>query len=112
MRTTYCVLRLFYGCSYRFHLSGDNSRDRYIGKPLGTYTASAYCVDKKTSNQPNQPTIAFFDIPNIVSFYYRSGTYDVSPPGYTTPSDRAAARMRREGVAVDPYSFQTSIRIE
>ena len=21
---------LFYGCSYRFHLSGDNSRDRYI----------------------------------------------------------------------------------
>jgi len=22
--------RLFYGCSYRFHLSGDNSRDRYI----------------------------------------------------------------------------------
>ena len=23
-------LRLFYGCSYRFHLSGDNSRDRYI----------------------------------------------------------------------------------
>jgi len=23
------MLRLFYGCSYRFHLSGDNSRDRY-----------------------------------------------------------------------------------
>ena len=23
-------IRLFYGCSYRFHLSGDNSRDRYI----------------------------------------------------------------------------------
>jgi len=23
-------VRLFYGCSYRFHLSGDNSRDRYI----------------------------------------------------------------------------------
>ena len=23
-------LRLFYGGSYRFHLSGDNSRDRYI----------------------------------------------------------------------------------
>ena len=22
--------RLFYGCSYRFHLSGDNSRDRYV----------------------------------------------------------------------------------
>ena len=25
LRTT----RLFYGCSYMFHLSGDNSRDRY-----------------------------------------------------------------------------------
>ena len=24
------TLRLFYGCSYRFHLSGDNSRDRYV----------------------------------------------------------------------------------
>ena len=23
------VLRLFYGCSYRFHLSGDNRRGRY-----------------------------------------------------------------------------------
>ena len=22
--------RLFYGCSYVFHLSGDNSRDRYV----------------------------------------------------------------------------------
>ena len=22
--------RLFYGCSYRFHLSGDNSRERYV----------------------------------------------------------------------------------
>ena len=21
---------VFYGCSYRFHLSGDNSRDRYV----------------------------------------------------------------------------------
>ena len=29
-RVIYIVLRLFYGCSYRFHLSGDNSRDRYI----------------------------------------------------------------------------------
>ena len=31
LRTDYCVrsvLRLFYGCSYRFHLSGDNSRYR------------------------------------------------------------------------------------
>ena len=28
----YSVLmtQLFYGCSYMFHLSGDNSRDRYI----------------------------------------------------------------------------------
>ena len=25
-------LRLFYGCSYRFHLSGDNSRDRLLSK--------------------------------------------------------------------------------
>ena len=25
------VVRLFYGCSYTFHLSGDNSRDRYKG---------------------------------------------------------------------------------
>ena len=24
------AFRLLYGCSYRFHLSGDNSRDRYI----------------------------------------------------------------------------------
>ena len=24
------ILRLFYGCSYMFHLPGDNSRDRYI----------------------------------------------------------------------------------
>ena len=24
------ALRLFYGCSYMFYLSGDNSRDRYI----------------------------------------------------------------------------------
>ena len=24
------AIRLFYGCSYRYHLSGDNSRDRYI----------------------------------------------------------------------------------
>ena len=23
-------VRLFYGCSYKFHLSGDDSRDRYI----------------------------------------------------------------------------------
>ena len=23
-------LRLFYGCSYGFHLSGDNSRDRHV----------------------------------------------------------------------------------
>ena len=27
--------RLFYGCSDRFHLSGDNSRDRCINAPLG-----------------------------------------------------------------------------
>ena len=25
-------LRLFYGCSYRFHLSGDASRDRLLSK--------------------------------------------------------------------------------
>ena len=30
MRVAQLDLRLFYGCSYRFHLSGDNSRDRYI----------------------------------------------------------------------------------
>ena len=37
MVTSYAVLldvpfaiRLFYGCSYMFHLSGDNSRDRHI----------------------------------------------------------------------------------
>ena len=29
------VQRLFYGCSYRFHLSGDNSRDRYASMTRG-----------------------------------------------------------------------------
>ena len=33
-------LRLFYGCSYMFHLSGDNSRDRYI-------KGSFYIIKKK-----------------------------------------------------------------
>ena len=27
---------MFYGCSYMFHLSGDNSRDRYIKGPWGS----------------------------------------------------------------------------
>ena len=30
VRTFTPVVRLFYGCSYMFHLSGDNNRDRYI----------------------------------------------------------------------------------
>ena len=28
------LTRLFYGCSYMFHLSGDNSRDRHINPIL------------------------------------------------------------------------------
>ena len=27
------VLRFFYGCSYRLHLSGDNSRNPYVSGP-------------------------------------------------------------------------------
>ena len=38
------LLRLFYGCSCRLHLSGDNSRDRHV-KGL----ALAYCVLKTCS---------------------------------------------------------------
>ena len=53
-RFSFVTLRLFYGCSYRFHLSGDNSRDRCIkGLLLGSVTPVLFLVPL-----PRKPNMA------------------------------------------------------